>query len=272
MDPPGLDPSSEGHHLTRNTFQEPTAGRRPSLGTGSTPTPLDSHCQVPGSPTRGVLGSPRPPPAPEAASLESQVTLTWLPLLAPGASSLVPLPTLPWLLLPQLAWTSPGPERAAAPVSLYLDPRTLSPRANSLFPCPAASCPLFPGLSSMPLQSCALPVASPETSFHPPVTIFWPAGEASHSRRVQRGCTHTGPPPESLLHTPRAPEVGQALPWLGFQEWWQRGTGCPWGSWQGPHGCTQWPQLRPPWETSPGIFCSSAIFLPLDQPQDTAPA
>ena len=142
--PDGL--GRKGQCLTRNAFQEPPAGRRPSLGTRSTPTPLDSHCQAPGGPMRGVLGSPSLLPAPEIASLESQITLTELPALAPGVSSPVPPPTLPW--------TSPGPERAGAPVGPHLDPCSLSLRANSPVPCPAASCPLFPGLSSVPLQSC----------------------------------------------------------------------------------------------------------------------
>lgn len=147
-------------------------------------------------------------------------------------------------------------------------PISLSPRANSLLPCLAASCPLFQDLSSVLRQTCTLPTASPETSFRPPVTVCWPAGEVSRSHRAQRGCTYTSPPPESLLCTPHAPKCGQALPWLGCQEWWQRGTGCPWGLWQGPHGCTQQSQLRPPWETSLGILCHLAIFLCLDQPQD----
>lgn len=89
--PDGL--GCKGHRLIRNAFWEPTARRWPSLGTTSTSTPWESHCQAPGSPTRGILGSPSPPPAPEITSLESQVTLTRLPPLAPRVFFPVPPPT-----------------------------------------------------------------------------------------------------------------------------------------------------------------------------------
>lgn len=45
---------------------------------------------------KGVLGSPSLLPAPEIASLESQIALTQLPPLAPRVSSPIPPPTLPW--------------------------------------------------------------------------------------------------------------------------------------------------------------------------------
>ena len=99
---------------------------------------------------RGVLGSPSLLPAPEISSLESHITLTELPALAPGVSSPIPPPTLPW--------TSPGPERAGAPVGPHLDPRSLSLRANSPVPVPLPAAPsfqAFPPCLSSPAPLCS---------------------------------------------------------------------------------------------------------------------